>query len=161
MVETLAQPKLSKYFSAAAYWKFFSLFWNDVQPELKGICPAISLLAQAGKYSLTRICKAEPQTGREMEWICLQVYTTLASALAVPLRGLFWQKSRNFSDSAAIKKSSTLFISSLWKKELLFPGAKCKLNPTLILLKTMKLSRYCSTCQIFKSEIRLKEKFCY
>lgn len=97
MAETLAQPKLSKYFSATAYWFFsFSLFSNDVQPLLSGISPAISLLVKTGKHSPTQTSKAEPQTGRDMGWICLQAYTTLESNLAVPLTGLFWLKSRKF-----------------------------------------------------------------
>lgn len=83
----------------------------------------------------------------------------VSGVIAVPLTDLFWLRSRDFSDSAAIKKSSLLFISSLWIKRFLFPVAKYKINPTQILLKTMKLSVYCSTASLLPlSYVQIRDK---
>lgn len=83
----------------------------------------------------------------------------VSGVIAVPLTDLFWLRSRDFSDSAAIKKSSLLFISSLWIKEFLFPVAKYKINPTQTLLKTMKLSVYCSTASLLPlSYVQVRDK---
>lgn len=81
----------------------------------------------------------------------------VSGVIAVPLTDLFWLRSRDFSDSAAIKKSSLLFISSLWIKG--FPVAKYKINPTQILLKTMKLSVYSSTASLLRlSYVQVRDK---
>lgn len=90
----------------------------------------------------------------------------VSGVIAVPLTDLFWLRSRDFSDSAAIKKSSLLFISYLWVKGFLFPVAKYKINPTQILLKTMKLSLHCSTASLLclsdiQVRVGVKGKFCY